>query len=209
MTLFALRPGTNTASFHEIAGIVGNYHQFSYSRPKIHVEPCRRRLFLPAGSSSGGEASGILDAARLIEIQMSISRTYEHILPNGNGERGGPAEERSVVNAECFSCPSRCRKRSPDRAHVCSRILSGGRGSQAPRLYLRLVHRCCFIAMLDGQICLGSGADLLLSRPRRPPRLALTCPRRTYNTTKGYKNISTRRRSGDKCSLCINRGRLK
>lgn len=96
-----------------------NYHQFSYSHPK---STCR--LFLPADSSSGEEAPGILDA-RLIEIQMSISRRYEHILPNGNERtRGEGAAPRSggIVNAECFSCLSRCRKRSPDRAHVCSRI---------------------------------------------------------------------------------------
>lgn len=136
-----------------------NYHQFSFLTSKIHVQSCRGRLFLPADSSSGEEALGLLQA-RLIEIQMSIWRRYEHILPNGTAERSG---------SECGVLLSRCRKRSSDRAHVCSRILFGGRGSQAPRLKLHLIRRCCFITMLDRQIRLGSGVDLFLSRSRRPP----------------------------------------
>jgi len=145
-------------------------------------------------SSSGEEALGLLDARSSLKFKCQSGEGTSTYCRTGTAD-GGPRSGAVVmwVNAECFSCLSRCRKRSPDRTHVCSRILFGGRGAQAPRLYLHLVRRCCFIATLDRQIRLSSGADLFLSRSRRPPRLALTCRRWMYNTTRGYKNTSTKK----------------
>lgn len=166
---------------------------------EIHVQPCRRRrLFLPADSSSGEEAPDIFDA-RLIEIQMSILRRYKHILPNGNGERGRWRSECGVLLV------SLAMSKTVVGSRPC--LLSNfvrTRISSSKVVHLRLVHRCCFIAMLDRQICLGSGADLFLSRPRRPPRLALTCVECTTRP-KAIKIFLLGRRSRDKCSLCINR----
>lgn len=142
-TLFALHPGKH-AGFHGIVKITTN--------SRFHVQNPRKvasSLVIPPRRLEWWEVPGILNA--LIEIQMSISRRYEHILPNERvAKREGP---RSGTVAEWMRSASRvssrCRKRSPDRAHVCSRILFGGRGSQAPRLRVRFVHQCCFIAILD------------------------------------------------------------
>lgn len=75
VTLYALRPDKH-AGFHGIVEITTN-SRFHVRNPR--ASRVARRLFLPAGSSSGEEAPGLLDA-RLIEIQMSIWRRYEHIL---------------------------------------------------------------------------------------------------------------------------------
>lgn len=140
VTLFALHLGKH-AGFHGIVEITTN-SRFHVS--EIHAQP--RRLFLPADSSSGKEeAPGILDERGSLKFKCQSregTSTYCRTRMARGGAGGGgvrrPAERSGgVVNAECFSCLSRCRKRSPDRAHVCSRILFGGRGSQKPpRLYL-------------------------------------------------------------------------
>jgi len=116
VTLSALRVRANTPG--RFPRNHRNYHQFSFPRAKS--------TRVTARASPSAARSGILDA-RLIEIQMSISRRYEH----AREWRGAARSGRARV---LLSRPSRCRKRSPDRAHVCSRILFAGRGSQAPRL---------------------------------------------------------------------------
>lgn len=144
VTLFALCPGKHTG-FHEIVEITTN-SRFHVRNPRAAAVA----VGFPPRRLEWQEGPGILDARDSLKFKcQSREDTSTHCrtkVARGAAERSG-----SEMNAECFSCLSQCRKRSSDRAHVCSRILLGGRGSQDPRLYLRPVHQCCFTATLNKQ----------------------------------------------------------
>lgn len=179
-TLSALHPGKH-AGFHGIVKITTN-SRFHVENPRAVASPS----VIPPRRLEWREVPGILDP--LIEIQMSISRRYEHILPNEREAKRGAAERNGGgMNAECFSCLFAMSKTvAGSRPCLLSNSVRWTRISSS-----KVARPFCPSVLFYSHIGHGLDirfsfrTDLFSSRPRR-----LTCRRRGCNRTKNYKNTS-------------------
>lgn len=203
MTLFALHPDKH-AGFHGFVKITTN-SRFHVRNPRAAVSPSvippRRLLEWRRSTGHPRRAAHWNSNVNLEKVRAHIA---ERVRPEGRGEE----EDRGAERSECgVLLVSLAMSKTVAGSRPC--LLSNSvrwTGISSSKVVPPSCPSVLFYSHVgQANTSRFRGRSLLVTSAATSAQLALMCRRRAYNTTKGYKNTSTWR-SGDKCSLCINRG---